>query len=127
MKCCRVLKGVDKLRIETRSHLDTHATKEQPDVHDTKIRFLVPWCLVLVDEAGNDGIGGGTNVDHGGGLTVGECNAMNAKGWAALPVTVSSRTVGRYWRETGDERFEWGHCRSYYIADVGVISPGIPG
>lgn len=70
VKGLRVLQSVDKLRIESGSHLNTHTAEEQPDVHDTKIGLLVPWCLVLFNEASDDGIGGGTNVDHGGGLTL---------------------------------------------------------
>ena len=41
------LKCVDKLRVETRRHFYTHAAQEQPQVHETKVRFLVPWNLDL--------------------------------------------------------------------------------
>jgi hypothetical protein len=70
MESLRVLQSVDELRIETRGHLNTHTTKEQPDVEDTKIGLLVPWYLILLDEASDDGIGGSTNVDHRDGLGI---------------------------------------------------------
>lgn len=70
MEGLRVLQSVDELRIETRGHLNAHTAKEQPDVEDTKIRLLVPWHLILIDEAGDDGIGGSTNVDHRDGLCI---------------------------------------------------------
>jgi hypothetical protein len=70
MEGLRVLQSVDELRIETRGHLNTHTTKEQPDVEHTKIGLLVPWHLILIDEAGDDGIGGSTNVDHRDGLGI---------------------------------------------------------
>lgn len=60
----RVLQSVDELRIETRSHLDTHATEEQPDVHHTKIGLLVPWRLILLDEASDNWVCGRAHVDH---------------------------------------------------------------
>lgn len=66
----RVLERVDELRIETRSHLNTHTTEEQPDVHDTQIGLLVPWRLILLDEASDDGVRGATNVDHVGELAL---------------------------------------------------------
>ena len=70
MEGLRVLQSIDELRIETRGHLNTHTTKEQPDVEDSKIGLLVPWHLILIDEAGDDGIGGSTNIDHRDGLGI---------------------------------------------------------
>jgi hypothetical protein len=62
------LQGVDELRVETRGHLDAHAAQEQPDVKGAQVWLLVPWRLVLLDEASDDGIGGRTHVDHCGGI-----------------------------------------------------------
>ena len=58
------LERVDELRIETRGHLNTHTTQEQPDVHNPKVRLPVPWHLVLLHEAGDDGVRGFSNVRH---------------------------------------------------------------
>lgn len=65
----RELQGVDELGVETRGHLDAHTAEEQPDVHAPQIGLLVPWRLVLGDEAGDDGVGGAANVDHLGELS----------------------------------------------------------
>jgi hypothetical protein len=58
------LQSVNELGIETRGHLHTHTTQEQPDVHQAQIGLLVPWRLILRDEAGDDGVGGRSYVDH---------------------------------------------------------------
>lgn len=58
------LEGIDELGIEARGHLNTHAAQEQEDVHPPQVGLLVPWRLVLGDEAGDDGVGGGSYVDH---------------------------------------------------------------
>jgi hypothetical protein len=70
---CRELKGVDELRVETRSDLNTHTTDEEVEVHDPQIRLLVPWHLILLDHARNDGVGSMADVwrledTHDGGV-----------------------------------------------------------
>lgn len=67
------LEGVDELRVETGSHLDTHAAQEEPDVHDTQIGLLVPWDLVLLDETRDNGIRRVTDVYLGSGNHVCGC------------------------------------------------------
>lgn len=59
----RKLQCVDELRIKTRGHLNTHAAQEQPNVHNPKVRLPVPWYLVLLDEASDDGVRG-FSFDH---------------------------------------------------------------
>lgn len=91
----RVLERVDELRIETRSHLNTHTAEEQPDVHKTQIGLLVPWRLVLLDEASDDGVRGATNVDH-----VGELALLD------LSSSIVQGPVSRVVEETKLERWE---------------------
>lgn len=62
------LERVDELRVETRCHLDTHTAQEKPQVHVPKIGLLVPWHLVLRNQAGDDGVGSVAYVDHVGGI-----------------------------------------------------------
>ena len=59
---CRKLKSTDELRVETRSDFNTHTTDEQVEVHDPQIGLLVPWHLVLLDQARNDGVGSMADV-----------------------------------------------------------------
>lgn len=51
------LEGVDELRVETRCHLNAHTAAEEQEVEDAQVGLLVPWHLVLLDEAGDDGVG----------------------------------------------------------------------
>jgi len=60
----RELQGVDELRIETRGHLNTHAAHEQEEVKVSKVWLPVPWHLVLLHEARNDGVGCVSGVHH---------------------------------------------------------------
>jgi hypothetical protein len=64
------LQGVDELRVETGGNLDAHAAQEQPDVEHAQVWLLVPWRLVLVDEASDDRVGGRAHVDHCGGISL---------------------------------------------------------
>jgi hypothetical protein len=124
----RELQGVDELGIETRGHLDAHTAEEQPDVHAPQIRLLVPWRLVLLDEASDDGVGGAANVDHldefstfssfwldslllswvmqGGREAVGLAGSVP-------PVVLRNQHLNVF----------WGYCRSYYTRPFPRISP----
>jgi hypothetical protein len=35
---------------------DAHAAEEEPDVHGPQVGLLVPWCLVLLGQVGDDGV-----------------------------------------------------------------------
>lgn len=50
------MQGPDESRVETRSHLHTHATEKQVDIHDSQIRLFVPFHGILVGDLRNDGI-----------------------------------------------------------------------
>jgi hypothetical protein len=67
VKRLRELQCVDELRVEARGHLHTHAAKEEPQVHVPKVRLLVPWHLVFLDQASDNGLTGVTCFDdrHG--------------------------------------------------------------
>jgi len=57
------LEGVDELRVETRRHLHAHTAAEEQDVENTQVGLLVPWHPVLLDEAGDDGVGSSASTD----------------------------------------------------------------
>ena len=57
------LESVDELRVEARSHLNAHAAQEEEDVHAPQVRLLVPCHLVLLDQAGDNGVRCCANVD----------------------------------------------------------------
>lgn len=51
------LEGVDQLRIEPGRQLDTHARREQHHVEESQVGLPPPWDLVLLQQAGDDGVG----------------------------------------------------------------------
>lgn len=63
MEVLRELQRVDELRVEARRHLDAHAAEEEPHVHDAQVALLVPWHLVLLHEARDNGVRCGADVD----------------------------------------------------------------
>ena len=53
----RELKGANELRVETRCNLNAHAAAEEPDIHESEVSFFPPSDLVLLQHAGDDGLG----------------------------------------------------------------------
>lgn len=53
----RELEGANELRVETRSNLNAHAAAEEPDIHESEVSFFPPSDLVLLEHAGDDGLG----------------------------------------------------------------------
>lgn len=51
------LEGANELRVETRCNLNAHAAAEEPDIHEAEVSFFPPSYLVLLQHAGDDGLG----------------------------------------------------------------------